>query len=187
MAHSPANGHVALLDSPWALTSVSQQQFWEADLAARTDGAVEGVLSVIVSDWNTPGVVHDRPARECTPAEIREEVWAQLARHRRTGPQSSCPLRSSYRRPVSCRRLRSYPPPSSPVSSSGRRHRRTTRPATSSSRRGPAGRGPRGRLGARPRHRAARGRRRRHERRTAVRQRGRVAPAPSAGRRRART
>lgn len=74
-------GHQVYTDSPWALTSITQHQFWDADVADRSDGAVEGVLSVIVSDWNTPGVVHDRPARDCTPTEIREEVWAQLTRH----------------------------------------------------------------------------------------------------------
>jgi uncharacterized protein with NAD-binding domain and iron-sulfur cluster len=74
-------GHQVYTDSPWALTSISQHQFWETDAADRSDGAVRGVLSVIVSDWHTPGVVHDRPARECDPAEIREEVWAQLVRH----------------------------------------------------------------------------------------------------------
>ena len=74
-------GHEMYADSPWALTSVSQAQFWDIDLPARTDGEIEGVLSVIVSDWTTPGMVHERPARECTPAEIAEEVWAQLCAH----------------------------------------------------------------------------------------------------------
>lgn len=74
-------GHEIYADSPWALTSVSQAQFWEVDLPARTGGEVAGVLSVIVSDWNTPGDVHAMPARECTPEQIAEEVWAQLRAH----------------------------------------------------------------------------------------------------------
>lgn len=76
------HGHGAYYDAPWALTSVSQQQFWsEYDLEAATDGAVEGVLSVIVSEWTEPGIVYDKPARECTREEFVEEVWAQLKAH----------------------------------------------------------------------------------------------------------
>ncbi|MFC7044859.1 FAD-dependent oxidoreductase [Halobacteriaceae archaeon GCM10025711] len=74
-------GHTIYADSPWALTSISQSQFWETDLRERGDGDVAGVLSVIVSDWETPGVLFDKPARECTPEEIREEVWVQLTTH----------------------------------------------------------------------------------------------------------
>jgi len=74
-------GHQLFLDSPWAITAISQAQFWDTDLRERGDGDVEGVLSAIVSDWTEPGVVHGKPARECTPEEIREEVWAQLTAH----------------------------------------------------------------------------------------------------------
>jgi uncharacterized protein with NAD-binding domain and iron-sulfur cluster len=81
---SLAAGHAVYMDSPWALTSISQRQFWDPetyDVSARGDDAVEGVLSVIASDWETPGVVYDKPARECTPEEIKTEVWTQLKRH----------------------------------------------------------------------------------------------------------
>jgi uncharacterized protein with NAD-binding domain and iron-sulfur cluster len=74
-------GHEILADAPWALTAISQAQFWDVDLPGRTDGDVGGVLSVIVSDWDAPGVHHEKPARECTDAEIAEEVWAQLRAH----------------------------------------------------------------------------------------------------------
>lgn len=76
-----ARGHVIYSDSPWALTSVSQQQFWARDLSAYGDGQVRGILSVDVSDWDTPGVVYHKAARELTTrAEIKDEVWAQLKR-----------------------------------------------------------------------------------------------------------
>lgn len=76
------DGHGLLYDSNWALTTVSHQQFWsEHDLAERTENTVNGVLSVCISDWNTPGIVHDKPAKECTPEQIREEVLAQLKQH----------------------------------------------------------------------------------------------------------
>ena len=77
-------GHQAYVDSAWALTSVSQRQFWDSgsfDLDACSDGSVRGILSVNISDWETPGVVYDRPARECTPKEIKTEVWTQLTDH----------------------------------------------------------------------------------------------------------
>ncbi len=75
-------GHQVYADAPWALTSISQRQFWhEYDLEARSDGEVEGVLSVIASDWDTPGMCYDKPARECTRAEISTDIWEQLKAH----------------------------------------------------------------------------------------------------------
>jgi len=77
-----AAGHAVFADSPWALTAISQRQFWrDHDLAARTDGEVQGVLSVIASDWETPGIRYDKPGRECTREEAVEEIWAQLQAH----------------------------------------------------------------------------------------------------------
>lgn len=77
-------GHTVYTDSPWALTSISQAQFWAdgpIDITARSAGEVEGVLSVIVSDWDTAGPVHDKPARKCTIEEFKAEVLAQLEAH----------------------------------------------------------------------------------------------------------
>ena len=79
-----ARGHQAYTDSPWALTAISQRQFWDDgsfDVGADNDGAVQGVLSVIVSDWERAGVVYDKPARDCSREEIKTEVWHQLAAH----------------------------------------------------------------------------------------------------------
>ena len=79
-----AAGHTVYMDSPWALTSISQRQFWDPavyDVGTRGDPDIEGILSVIASDWETPGVVYDKPARQCTPDEIRTEVLAQLTEH----------------------------------------------------------------------------------------------------------
>lgn len=75
-------GHGVYLDSPWALTSISQRQFWtDFDPEEYGDGRVEGILSVCISDWNTPGLLYERPARECTAEEIKAEVLAQLRAH----------------------------------------------------------------------------------------------------------
>jgi uncharacterized protein with NAD-binding domain and iron-sulfur cluster len=76
------NGHSVYADSPWAITSISQRQFWtDHDVEARTDGDIEGVLSVIASDWDTPGILYGKPARECTREEVVEEIWAQVQQH----------------------------------------------------------------------------------------------------------
>ena len=76
------NGHAIYLDSPWALTSISQRQFWtNVDLSQYGDGTIQGILSVDISDWDAPGVVFGKPARECTAEQIKEEVWTQLKQH----------------------------------------------------------------------------------------------------------
>ncbi|MFC7449343.1 hydroxysqualene dehydroxylase [Rhodococcus daqingensis] len=74
-----ANGHVAYLGSPWALTSISQAQFWRGDFADRYgDGTVADCLSVDISDWETPGILYGKPAKQCTRDEIARETWAQM-------------------------------------------------------------------------------------------------------------
>ena len=76
------HGHVIYLDSPWALTSISQRQFWtKVDFSQFGDGAVRGILSVDISDWDAPGVVYGKPAHACSAEEIKEEVWTQLKQH----------------------------------------------------------------------------------------------------------
>jgi uncharacterized protein with NAD-binding domain and iron-sulfur cluster len=76
------HGHAIYADSPWALTSISQHQFWgRIDLAGYGDGRVHGLLSVDISDWEAPGLLFGRPAKECTAEEIRQEVWAQILAH----------------------------------------------------------------------------------------------------------
>lgn len=76
------HGHAIFIDSEWALTAISQKQFWpDIDLTERGDGRVEGILSVDVSAWDVPGPVTGKVASACTKEEIRQEVWAQLVRH----------------------------------------------------------------------------------------------------------
>lgn len=74
-------GHTFYPDSPWALTSISQPQFWrDLGIFRRIygDGEVGGLLSVDVSDWNTPGTFIPKTAKMCTPDEIKTEIWGQL-------------------------------------------------------------------------------------------------------------
>lgn len=74
------NGHAIYLDSPWAITTISQPQFWQPrfDLRNYGDGEVRGLISVDISNWNSNGLLHTKPAKACTRQEIMEEVWYQL-------------------------------------------------------------------------------------------------------------
>jgi uncharacterized protein with NAD-binding domain and iron-sulfur cluster len=75
------HGHSLYIDSPWALTSISQRQFWpNVNLRGLGDGGVGGILSVDISDWDRPGVhaANGKAARNCTKDEVAAEVWAQL-------------------------------------------------------------------------------------------------------------
>jgi hypothetical protein len=77
----PIKGHVAFLDTPWALTSIDQGLFWANDIATTYgDGSVRDVYSVDISDFFTPGILYGKPAAECTPTQIAHEVWAQMKR-----------------------------------------------------------------------------------------------------------
>jgi uncharacterized protein with NAD-binding domain and iron-sulfur cluster len=76
------HGHAIYVDSEWALTSISQKQFWkEVDLERYGDGRVKGILSIDVSEWDTPGRRTGKIAMRCTKEEIRAEVWGQLEDH----------------------------------------------------------------------------------------------------------
>jgi geranylgeranyl pyrophosphate synthase/uncharacterized protein with NAD-binding domain and iron-sulfur cluster len=75
-----AHGHVVHIDTEWALTSISQLQFWRNVPPAQFgDSDVRGILSVDVSDWTAPGG-DGRPARQCSREEAVRETWRQLKR-----------------------------------------------------------------------------------------------------------
>jgi uncharacterized protein with NAD-binding domain and iron-sulfur cluster len=74
-----ANGHAVYLDSNWALTSISQRQFWRGyDLSKYGNGRVGGILSVDISNWTAPGNFNQKPAMTLSREEIKDEVWAEL-------------------------------------------------------------------------------------------------------------
>src|SRR3954447_6565866 len=74
------HGHLTFLDAPWALTALTQGQFWGRRDFARDygDGTAVDSLSVDISDWDTPGILFGKPAKKCTRPEIAKEVWAQI-------------------------------------------------------------------------------------------------------------
>jgi uncharacterized protein with NAD-binding domain and iron-sulfur cluster len=74
-------GHIIFADSPWAITAISQSQFWPGfPMAKFADGKAKTVLSCDVSDWDQPGILYGKPAKQCTRDEIKTEVWEQMKR-----------------------------------------------------------------------------------------------------------
>ncbi|MFI1578608.1 FAD-dependent oxidoreductase [Embleya sp. NPDC020630] len=72
------HGHVACMDSPWAITSIGQAQFRRGDFAATYgDGSVQDILSLDLCDWDDPGIVYGVNARK-SPRQIVDEVPAQV-------------------------------------------------------------------------------------------------------------
>lgn len=72
-------GHVAFDDTPWAITSVSQAQFWpDFDWSKYGNGQSREAFSIIISNWDAPGVVVCKPAKLCSQQEIYTEVMAQM-------------------------------------------------------------------------------------------------------------
>ncbi|NUQ96089.1 MAG: NAD(P)-binding protein, partial [Streptomyces sp.] len=74
------HGHAIYPDSPWSLTTINQAQFWDhRDFPADYgDGRAVDCLSVVVSEWNQPGILYGRTAKECTRDQVIAETWAQL-------------------------------------------------------------------------------------------------------------
>lgn len=76
------DGHTIYLDAPWAVTSISQAQFWkpEFDLANYGDGSVRDILSAIISEWDETGSkTTNKTARNAgSREEIKTEIWEQM-------------------------------------------------------------------------------------------------------------
>ncbi|MFC7307099.1 FAD-dependent oxidoreductase [Streptomyces monticola] len=73
-------GHMVFPDTPWAITGVTQAQFWRGRDFSRHygDGTVADCLSTSVGDFENPGILYGKPARDCTPRQLAHEVWAQI-------------------------------------------------------------------------------------------------------------
>jgi hypothetical protein len=74
------DGHQMLLDTPWGLSSINQQQLWDEPYRRKLrDLGVRTLLSVEISSWDAPGLRNKKTAMECsTREEIAEETWYQL-------------------------------------------------------------------------------------------------------------
>lgn len=79
--HPPVvNGHFNCIDSPWSLTGIAQAGHWpDRDFPADYgDGVAVECLSVDISEWDKPGILYGKTAKQCTRDEVAKEVWAQL-------------------------------------------------------------------------------------------------------------
>ncbi|MFE0606532.1 FAD-dependent oxidoreductase [Streptomyces sp. NPDC058892] len=74
------HGHLNCIDSPWSLTAIQQAEHWPSrDFPADYgDGTAVDCLSVDISDWDKPGILYGKTAKQCTREEVAREVWAQL-------------------------------------------------------------------------------------------------------------
>ena len=86
-------GHVTFVDAPWALTALTQAQFWDKiDFKRRYGrGTAVDCLSVDISDWDSPGILYRKPAKRCTRRQIEREVWAQMKAHLEDNGESVLP------------------------------------------------------------------------------------------------
>ena len=84
-----AKGHVTFVDSPWSLTALTQAQFWADRNFSKDygDGAAVDSFSIDISNWDAPGILYGKTAKECTHAEIAREVLAQIREHHTAGDQ----------------------------------------------------------------------------------------------------
>jgi uncharacterized protein with NAD-binding domain and iron-sulfur cluster len=80
-----AHGHVNYVNSPFGLTSISQAQFWSRSLSDYGDGTVRESFSTILSDWEAPGILYGKPAKDLTPPQLAQEVYAQIQAHLNDG------------------------------------------------------------------------------------------------------
>jgi len=77
------HGHCLYVDSPWALSSVSQAQFWSHRDFHRDygDGSVRECVSVDIADFGEPGRLYGKTARELPPARMAHEIWTEMKAH----------------------------------------------------------------------------------------------------------
>jgi hypothetical protein len=76
-------GHVVYLDSKWALTSISENQYWKKKVKEYGNKA-RGVLSVIISDWFAISPRIRKAAQQTdNDDELVEETLAQIQDHLR--------------------------------------------------------------------------------------------------------
>jgi hypothetical protein len=72
-------GHILFINTPWALTGITQGQFWPLKFPMTYgDGAVQDILSVDISEWEVPGILYGLTSKQCTPDQIAAEVLAQI-------------------------------------------------------------------------------------------------------------
>ncbi|HXI59511.1 MAG TPA: FAD-dependent oxidoreductase, partial [Polyangia bacterium] len=80
------HGHQMLLDSPWGLTSISQNQFWlDRHRAALREKRIGGVISVDVSSWDLPGRGNTPSAKMLAAANDHFSIFREVLGQIRSG------------------------------------------------------------------------------------------------------
>ena len=76
------DGLLLCADSPWAVSMIPQAQYWPGDFSKNYgDGRVREKLSTIIADWDRPGIVYAKPARELSPDQVVRDLWEQIKLH----------------------------------------------------------------------------------------------------------
>ena len=73
-------GHMLCLDSQWALTLLDQAKVWSDDNLVEVLKQWKTLLSVDISDWNSPGRL-GLPAKWPPTPEMIDDLWSQLQAH----------------------------------------------------------------------------------------------------------
>jgi uncharacterized protein with NAD-binding domain and iron-sulfur cluster len=73
-------GHANYVESPSALTSISQDQFFRRKLTEYGDGSVRGCLSIDISDWDSPTGTATEPKPPLRDYDSRADVFAEVRR-----------------------------------------------------------------------------------------------------------
>ncbi|MGW7366678.1 hydroxysqualene dehydroxylase [Streptomyces sp. NPDC054841] len=74
------HGHLNCIDSPWSLTAIQQAEHWPHREFPQDygDGVAVDCVSVDISEWDRPGILYGKTAKQCTREQVAREVWAQL-------------------------------------------------------------------------------------------------------------
>lgn len=71
-------------DAPWQNGSEVLTSIWQKDMTSYGDGTVAELISAQITDpafEHQPGPLYGKPAKECTPAEVVDEVLTMFRRH----------------------------------------------------------------------------------------------------------
>lgn len=73
-------GHTLCLDSAWGVSYISQSRYWQD--RSRGQSGIRGVISAIFTMFDADATdrrgEHPKRAKDCTPDEIADRVWAQI-------------------------------------------------------------------------------------------------------------
>ena len=73
-------GHFGFSESPWAISGILQSDFWSNESVKKniTDKKFGACLSLIIADWDAPGLIYKKAAKECTLPELVDELLLQM-------------------------------------------------------------------------------------------------------------